>query len=370
MLSLKPTIVVFWIYYCLIQVSGTDIKNITCHDIKTNNGYKYTHNCVDKEISVINLADNIVIANIDRNEQQKLDYVKEINETHIILKTCLSIKVECSSNGVSGYTSKTTIFRVSKTKEREGNSTSTDVLPWIIGILVTILIIILSMCCICCIYCWWKKSKKQNLPLTFSGFMTYLRTGFCFRTRSLPESGSNHSLGSYSRREVQGVSADLEETGQNGGIRTPREHGENDPEHVNRPESVQIHRSYSGCEVQVVSADLEETGQNGEIGSYSGREVQVVSADLEETGQNGEISIDFQSDGNTARPRCLESSLSNKHMLPTEKDLDLDDEEEQQAERRLLLSDQGGAISCGTMALVSNPPSDTDVPKRASTAAA
>ncbi|XP_028310737.1 uncharacterized protein LOC114468191 isoform X6 [Gouania willdenowi] len=323
MLSLKPTIVVFWIYYCLIQVSGTDIKNITCHDIKTNNGYKYTHNCVDKEISVINLADNIVIANIDRNEQQKLDYVKEINETHIILKTCLSIKVECSSNGVSGYTSKTTIFRVSKTKEREGNSTSTDVLPWIIGILVTILIIILSMCCICCIYCWWKKSKKQNLPLTFSGFMTYLRTGFCFRTRSLPESGSNHSLGSYSRREVQGVSADLEETGQNGGIR-----------------------------------------------SYSGREVQVVSADLEETGQNGEISIDFQSDGNTARPRCLESSLSNKHMLPTEKDLDLDDEEEQQAERRLLLSDQGGAISCGTMALVSNPPSDTDVPKRASTAAA
>ncbi|XP_028310741.1 uncharacterized protein LOC114468191 isoform X10 [Gouania willdenowi] len=100
------------------------------------------------------------------------------------------------------------------------------------------------------------------------------------------------------------------------------EHGENDPEHVNRPESVQIH------------------------------------------------SIDFQSDGNTARPRCLESSLSNKHMLPTEKDLDLDDEEEQQAERRLLLSDQGGAISCGTMALVSNPPSDTDVPKRASTAAA
>ncbi|XP_018560074.1 uncharacterized protein LOC108902620 [Lates calcarifer] len=155
-------------------------RNVSCHDIKTHNGFKFSHEC-STALEISAYHNETAIATVKNDIFKHLPAVIHMDSTSVVTKECRDLKLICIIRNGDKVKE---IVQILKTTEENPDE---PYVPWSTIICLTLGGVIgITAVLSCCYISWKKEMKNQQGPATPSGFLRYLVT-CCFLRKGISQ---------------------------------------------------------------------------------------------------------------------------------------------------------------------------------------
>ncbi|KAM9745914.1 uncharacterized protein ACNS7B_010099 isoform 2-T2 [Menidia menidia] len=146
--------------FCIEQILGCSLKNVSCNKIKTSAGFTFEHDCPEGSTIFISDENETMIGYADSSSSNHSSEIVNMDNSSVTTKSCQNLLVECLLH--SKTLSEICLDFKAITVQTE-NSSPAGFSSQLIAAMITVTTVIIIAGA--CLFYWKKKLKKQN-PLT------------------------------------------------------------------------------------------------------------------------------------------------------------------------------------------------------------